>query len=202
MSKINKILFLIISELLFLFFLFIILSTIFINQRPGTKQTSFENILPLDVNHTYIQPFTSSRDHLNSVSVLVKNPGLKSYDMVYIEIQNSKKETLRELSFSGRNIGDPDWLNFKFPVIDSKNKDTFFIKITSDAKKDNDLYIYGNKESQNINFKTTYKSSNLIESLKDNLNYQKNKISEINIFQTILYSIILITINILLIVSL
>jgi len=46
MLKINKLFLLIIIELVFLLFLLLILPSIFIRERPGIHQTSFENILP------------------------------------------------------------------------------------------------------------------------------------------------------------
>jgi len=196
MLKINKLFLLIIIELVFLLFLLLILPSIFIRERPGIHQTSFENILPLDINHSYTQSFISDQDNLNSVSVNLKNPALKSRDMVYVEVQDVNKETLQELSITGQGIEDPGWLNFKFPSLNSKKGDTFLIKVTSNAQNDNDLYIYGNNKNQNINFKTTFATQNIKESFKDNLNRQVDNFNSKDIFYSVTYLLLILLINI------
>jgi len=196
MLKINKLFLLIIIELVFLLFLLLILPSIFIRERPGIHQTSFENILPLDINHSYTQSFISDQDNLNSVSVNLKNPALKSRDMVYVEVQDVNKETLQELSITGQGIEDPSWLNFKFPLLNSKKGDTFLIKVTSNAQNDNDLYIYGNNKNQNINFKTTFATQNIKESFKDNLNRQVDNFNSKDIFYSVTYLLLILLINI------
>jgi len=196
MPKISKLFILIISELIFLVFLLIILPSIFIRERPGVSKTSFEKILPLDINHSYIQSIISDRNNLNSVSVLLKNPGLESKDVVYIEIQNNHQETLRSFSISGRSIEDPGWLNFKFPPLNSKKGDIFLLKISSNSQKDNLLYIYGDPNTQNINFKTTFTTENIKESFKDNLNQQINNFKSRNIFYSATFLFLLLLINI------
>jgi len=195
MPKRNKFL-LITSELVFLFFLLIILPSIFIKEKPGINQLSFKNILPLDINHSYNQSFVSNKDNLNSVSVLLKNPSLSSYDIVYIEIQNNNFETLKSFSLSGRSIEDPGWVRFKFSPISSKKGDIFNLKITSNSLKDNLLYIYGNPDTQNINFKTTFKASSLKESFKDNLNQQIDNYRSRNIFYSTTFLFLLLLTNI------
>ena len=173
---------------------------IFLKEKPGINQISFENILPLDINHSYIQSFISNKNNLNSVSVLLKNPALKSIDMVYIEVQNSNYETIQSFSISGRGIEDPGWINFKFSPISSKKGDIFYLKITSDSPKDNLLYIYGDKNTNNINFKTTFTARNLKESFKDNLNQQINNFKSRNIFQTGFYLFAIVLINLLILI--
>jgi len=200
MPKINKFYLIIPIEIIFIFFLLIILPTIFLKEKPGIKQISFENILPLDINHSYIQPFISDKNNLHSVSVLLKNPALKSIDMVYIEVQNSNYETIQSFSISGRGIEDPGWINFKFSPISSKKGDIFYLKITSDSPKDNFLYIYGDKNTNNINFKTTFTALNIKESFKDNLNQQINNFKSRNIFQAGFYLFTIVLINILILI--
>lgn len=202
MLKKSKFLILIIAEIFFLTFLFIILPTIFIKERNGISQTSFENILTLDIKHTYLQSFTTDHNNLNSVSVLVKNPALKSTDQVKIELQNDSRNTIQVLNISGQGIGDPSWIRFKFPSVKSHYGDIFYIKVTSNAKQDNDLYIYGNQENQSLNFKTTYKSSTFKDSLKEEIIFQKVKLSKLSKIPTFVYLVMLIVTNILLFLSL
>lgn len=200
MPKINKFYLIIPGEIIFIFFLLIILPTIFLKEKPGIRQTSFENILPLDINHSYTQSFVSDRNNLNSISVLLKNPALKSINMVYLEVQNSNYETIESFSVSGQSIEDPGWVNFKFSPISSKKGDIFYIKITSDSPKDNLLYIYGDKNTNNINFKTTFTALNIKESFKDNLNQQINNFKSRNVFQTGFYLFTIVLVNILILI--
>jgi hypothetical protein len=190
------------AELFFLFFMLIIIPSFFLKEKPGISQLYFENILSLNINSSHIQPFISDRNNLNSVSVLLKNPALKSNDQVKLELQNKNKEPIQSLEISGKGIEDPGWVKLKFYPINSQKGDIFYIKVTSNAQKDNNLYIYGNKENNNINFRTTYKSPNLINSLKDNFNNQLDRFTKLNKIQTTFYSTILLITNILLFFSL
>lgn len=197
MLRKNNFYLIILFQLLFVFFISIIIPSIFLKEKPGISQTSFNNTLSLSQNYFHFESFVSDRDNLNSISVLLKNPALKSNKQVKIELLNKNKETIQLLETSGISIGDPSWINFKFAPISSKKGDVFYIKITSDALKDNSLYIYGDKDSQKINFKTTYKSSTFINSFRDNLNYQKEKLFELNKLQSIFYLGVLFVINVL-----
>ena len=169
--------------------------TFFIKQKNGVSQINFENILPLDQNHAYLRQFTTNFDHLNSVSVLLKNPALKSRDEVIVEVLDQDQKLIKSLNIFGQGIEDPGWVRFKFSPLDSNKGDNFYIKISSDAKKDNDLYIYGNQNNQNINFKTSYKSDSLKQSFKESVAFQKEKLTHLN--KTYLYSYltVLIVIN-------
>lgn len=202
MLKRNNFYLLILIEIIFLFIILIFIPSFFLIERSGTSQTLFENILPLDINHSYSQTFVSNKDYLNSVSVLLKNPALKSRDKVFINLQDVNKTNIQTLELSGVGIEDPGWVKLKFLPINSKKGDIFYLKINSNAKNDNDIYIYGNNLNQNINFKTTYKSQNIINSLKNNFNYQKDKILILNHLQTTFYLITVIIINILIFLSL
>jgi hypothetical protein len=202
MLRKNNFFILILIEISFLLFLIIIIPTLFLREKPGISQIYFENTLPLDINHSYLETFISDRNNLNSVSVLLKNPALKSHNKVNIEIQSKDNKFFQSLEISGQGIQDPSWIKVKFSPINSKKGDIFYIKIISDAQKDNNLYIYGNKNNQSINFKTTYKSLSLKDSLKDNISYQASRLSELNKFQSIFYLTFLITVNLLLFISL
>jgi len=202
MLKRNNFYLLILAQIFFLFFVFIIIPSIFLIEKPGIYQTSFEDILPLDSKHIYIQKIIADHNNLNSVSVLLKNPALKSTDQVKLELQNSNQQPIQFLNISGQGIEDPGWIRLKFSSINSQKGDIFYLKITSNAKNDNDLYVYGDKNNQNLNFKTTYKSTNLIDSIKYNFVYQKDKFLKLNQFQNNFYLMVLIFVNILVFLSL
>lgn len=196
MLRKNNFYLLILIELFFLFFILIIVPSLFLKEKPGVRQTSFENILPLDINHSYIEPIISDKNNLNSISVLLKNPNLKSTDLVDFEIQNQNKDTIQLLRISGISIEDPGWVRFKFPSTNSKIGDVFYLKISSNSPKDDHLYIYGDQNTKNINFKTTFSTQNIKDSFKDNLNQQLVNFKSRNIFQTTTYLFLLLLANV------
>lgn len=195
MSKINKVLILILIQLLFLLTIILIIPSIFIKELPGISQTSFETIFPLDQNHTYVQSFTTSRNYLNSISVYLKNPSLHSKDNVTIEVLDSQQNTIEKLETSGISIGDPSWIKLKFSPINSKKGDVYILKISSNSLKDNNLYIYGSPIDNSINFKTTYKNNKFTQSLKENLNFQKEIFTNVNKYYLLIYLLIIVSFN-------
>lgn len=199
MPRKNNFYLIIFAEISFLFFILIVIPTIFLKEKQGIYQISFENILSLDINHSYIQSFISDKDNLNSISVLLKNPELKNSDLISLEILNSKKENLQTLKISSISVEDPNWIRFKFSPIKSKKGDIFYIKVTSNNNKDNSLYIYG-IDNNNINFKTTFTAINIKESFRNNLNQQINNFKSRNIFQTGFYLFTIVLINFLILI--
>lgn len=196
MTKRNKLALLIISELTFLATILIVLPSIFIKERPGVSQTSYNDTLSLDTKNSFSQEFTSDKNNLRSISVLLKNPGLVSKDQIKIELQDQSKVTLRHLETSGISIGDPSWVNFEFPYINSQKGDKFFIKISTNNQQLDHLYVYGNRQSKDINFKTTYTARNLKESFQNNIEYQKNQIHQRSFISIISYLTIILLLNI------
>lgn len=196
MKEKNKFIILIFFEIAFLISLFIILPSLFIREKPGTSNTVSQNILPLDTKNSYIQEFSTNKNNLQSISVLLKNPQLLNQNQINIDLLDQNKNVLRSLKTSGVSVGDPNWIDFKFPYISSKTGDKFFIKITTDNTKIDSLYIYGNEKDKTINYKTTYTSKNIKESFLDNLKEQSQKFSKINKIYLIIYSFLIIGLNI------
>lgn len=196
MPKKNNLIFYILIELVFLFCILIIIPTLFLKEKPGINNISYKNTLPLDVNHSYIQKIILDKNNLNSISVLLKNFNLESNDLVDLEIQNNDNETVQSLRISGLGIEDPGWVRFKFPSINSKVGDIFYLKITSNSPENGRLYIYGDSNTKNINFKTTFTYKNTKESFQDNLKQQIDNFKSRNFFQNILYLILLTLTNI------
>lgn len=191
----NKLYLLISLEALFLGSLIIFTPSILVRQKNGISQVAFENILPLDNKHTYIQRFITDQDNLNSVSILLKNPALRSNDEVVVEILDQNQNTIENLNIFGQGIEDPGWIKFKFMPLNSKKNDNFYIKVTSTAKHDNDLYIYGNNQTKEINFRTTYKSTNLKQSFVETINFQKEKLISLNKVYLAFYIAIIFSLN-------
>ncbi len=202
MQKKNKILILIVSETLFLIFILVILPSLFIKERPGISQTSFQNTLSLDTKNSYTQEIITDKSNLQTVSVLLKNPALQNTSHVNIELLDNNKNIIRSLTTSGVSIADPSWISFKFPFVPSKSGDKFFIKLTSDNPKTDTLFVYGNLKDKSIDYKTTYTSGSIKSSFKNTIMEQINLFHQRNLVHVSLFIIILIILNILLLISL
>lgn len=196
MREKNKFVILIFSEILYLGSLFIVFPTLFIKEKSGISDTKSQDILLLDTKNSYSQEFISNQNNLQSVSLLIKNPQLLNQSKIKIDVLDQDKKVLRSLETSGVSIGDPNWINFKFPYLSSKIGDKFFIRITTDNTKSDSLYVYGNSLDKSINYKTFYVSKNIKESFKSNLDEQIQKFNKMNKFFLIFYSLLIIGLNI------
>ena len=210
MPKINKFLLIVPVEIIFIFLLLIILPTIFLKEKPGISQTSYYHILSLDSKNNFNQEFITNKNNLQSISVLLKNPGIINKSQIETESQNQDKKITIELqdknrniikSFNilGKNIGDPSWINFNFPYLNSQKGDKFFINISTNSELSDRFFVYADNYNS-INFKTTYVANSFKESFKDNLNQQINNFKSRNIFQTSFYLITVILINLLILI--
>ncbi len=202
MSKISKITILIFSEIIIYIFLFFVLPSVFIRERPGISKTSYNEILPLDQKNSFNQEFISDQNNLRSISVQLKNPQLNNQSKIKIELQNQDHTTLQTLETSGISIGDPSWTNFEFPYLHSQKGDKFFIKISTDNQKMDSLYVYGNRQDNSINLKTTYSYPSFKISLQKNIDYQFNQIKQRSFLEIIKYSGLLVVLNIFIILIL
>jgi len=210
MPKINKFLLIIPAEITFIFFLLIILPTIFLKEKPGIFQTSYYHILSLDSKNNFSQEFIADKNNLQSVSVLLKNPGVINKSQIEIESQNQdknikielqdkNKSVLKSFNILGVNIGDPSWINFNFPCFFSQKGDKFFINISTDSELSDRFFVYADSHNS-INFKTTYVSNSFKESFKDNLEQQINNFKSRNVFQTGFYLFTIVLVNILILI--
>lgn len=198
MPKKIRIILIILVELFLIISLWILLPTLLIGDRSGVQHLGEINTLPLDINHSYLQSFVADQDNLSGISLQLKNPEIKSVDNVYLQIINDKNDIVRDLSVNGRNIADPSWINFNFIPIKSNKGDLFSLKISGDATKDNLLYIYGNDQNSNLNFKSSYKTLSLKEAFEKNLEMQKNRIYQMDKVYLSFYLILISTVNFLL----
>ncbi|MDD2482715.1 MAG: hypothetical protein PHE32_02555 [Candidatus Shapirobacteria bacterium] len=210
MPKRNKLFILIIGELLFFSSLLIILPSILIKKRDGISQTSYSDVLSLDVNHSFTQKFIADYDNLRSISVLLKNPGIinksqieietqSQSKMVSIELQDKDKNTINSLETSGLSIGDPSWITYNFPYIDSKKGDIFYIKVSTNNELNDQFFIYGDNESKSINFRSNYTSKNFKESFQKNIAYQLDKFRQRKIVDNFIYFGLILFLDILII---
>lgn len=201
MQKRNKFIFLILFEIFFILLILIVLPALFLRERPGISQTNFNETLSLNIGNTFLQEIITDKDNIQSISVLLKNPGLSNTSHVFIEVLDKDKEVLRSLTTSGVSIGDPSWITFQFPHVTSKRGDHFFIRLTTDNDKSDSLFVYGNQQNKNINYKTIFYSETLKDSLKNTITEQISLFEQRGIYSAF-YILSLIALNIFLFFSL
>jgi hypothetical protein len=136
-------------------------------------------LLGYGVNQSVGQTFTAKHNNIYNIKILVNNSNLEYKQPVIFSIKNSPSDNtdLRQIKFSGENIGSNYWLPIKFPPLpDSKDKMYYFeLRVDPQSSKNfevrrskTDTYRYGNayvnKQESNgdFSFKVYYKV-NIIE---------------------------------------
>ncbi|MEK7090942.1 MAG: hypothetical protein AAB887_00360 [Patescibacteria group bacterium] len=67
--------------------------------------------------------FTPIHSGLNIILLRMKNPNLADTSDFVFTLKDQANQTVRELNFSGRNIGDPSDVRLQFtPILDSANQ--------------------------------------------------------------------------------
>lgn len=90
--------------------------------------------------------FTSEFNNLNIIYIRLKNIQIKNTDPFNFSLLDEHGNILREITISGRNIGDDDWVRFQFPlVVEAKNKDFKVVLSSSTRLSNNAVYAYVNK---------------------------------------------------------
>jgi hypothetical protein len=197
MKKILKIKILfIIFEILFIFILFILLPTVAITSRTGTQNLESDDLSPVLSNNTYIQTFTSSQNNLESVSFLLKNPANLNRQSFTLELLDNNKNTIQKLDFNGFGVGDPSWIIFKFPPIQKSKNETYKIQLFTNESTDNHISIYTNSKDNSYVFQTTHSTGSFYESFKTNLDLQSQKYISQNQLVSVLYLLLIFSINI------
>lgn len=140
----------ILSQLLFLALFLILLPSAIIKNRQFAVN---------DPNDQLNQSFTSRQSYhfllstppncpLNSISLRLKNPLIKNNSPILVDIFADNK-LLQSLSFSGSNVGDPDWVQLKInrhQVSSGQYQVTFSTQNTDP----NSLFLYTNKQGMPV----------------------------------------------------
>lgn len=187
--------FLIIFELLFILILFIILPSVFIMTRPGPESLDHNQLISVDLQHPITQIILPSQNGLNSVSLFLKNPALLNRQNFTLSLKDVDDHIVRQLNFNGYNVGDPNWLPFKFtPIPNSQNQQYLLTLFTTDPSI-NTISAYFNNQSNSVTYKTTYKSMGLISSFKTNINNQLRLFRQRDPLLTTTYLTLIIVLN-------
>ncbi|KKQ98081.1 MAG: hypothetical protein UT23_C0005G0004 [Candidatus Woesebacteria bacterium GW2011_GWA1_39_12] len=100
--------------------------------------------------------FTPNHDNINILIIPLKNPGLINKSEFNLRIF-SEDNIIREINFSGYNVGDPSDVKFQFePITNTKNED-LDIEISSDDYQ-NPILI--NTDNNRPSFRAYYRSIN------------------------------------------
>lgn len=90
---------------------------------PGNIQPSLDSTRDVYGLYKVTQEFTSLEPRLTGIGMTIKNPNLKNKESVTFTLYNTNGDLLRQVTYSGANIGDGDFVKFIFdPVEDSQNQ--------------------------------------------------------------------------------
>ncbi len=135
------------------------LSTVIVKNRLDS--TNFGNHF-VQLDSAYKFELEPQNDKLNILILTFKNPGLgntNDFDLTLSQDEN----VIREVPFSGRNIGDPSDLRFQFDPVINSNGAKYIVTLTSDNYS-YPVSIYVDS-SGNPSYRTYYRSSSFAGSL-------------------------------------
>src|SRR3989344_4275127 len=115
-------------------------------KRLGLNRQTENYVYYFYGENNYKSLFISPQENLNSIALKIKNPNLKNNLPARLSLSNDKIN--ENINFSGKNVGDGDWIRFTFPEIpDSKDK-KFFLELSSiESSRTDALGINIDKES-------------------------------------------------------
>jgi len=178
---------LLIFLVIFLFLLINLLISVFLVRNRLDVQTygvGFKNLdKPLTFN------FIPMHDNINIFVFTMKNPGLENKERFSMKVYNNNRILLRNVDFSGFNIGDPVDLKLQFePIADVKDQ-TLVIEITGESySKPIQINV---DDNGNPSLRSYYRTSNKNEAFTEWINGWGDKIvSNIGFF--LIWGIILV----------
>ena len=165
--------------------LFIITSlfvTVFLVRNRLDAQYFGERFVKVDKPFKF--RFTPIHDNINILIIPLKNPGLINKSEFSLRIY-SDGDNIREISFSGYNVGDPSDVKFQFePITNSKDKNLDVEIISNDYQ--NPILI--NTDINGPSFRAYYRSINKKEVIGEWVNaWGKRFINNIPFFVSWLF---------------
>lgn len=134
------------------------------SQRSGEKFT--------EIKSPFLFSITPQEDRVSILIIHLKNPGLRNRNRFNLKIIKNS-EVIREITFSGLNIGDPSDLKFQFDSIaNSKNVD-FQIEISASNYQE-PILIYTNAQDEPF-FRLYYRSGGTLSAIRDWANSWKER---------------------------
>jgi hypothetical protein len=196
----KKYLLIVASQIFFFLTILLILPTILLRQRhfdlhqDASRQLTLSS--PTDISLGFLSPLSN----LNSVSLLLKNPNLLSTAPFTITVESRNLPSYTG-SFSGRNIGDPSWITYKFSPYTNSPGTPFSIKLSTQSVDPHQLFLLADNRLQPV-YRLTFKSADLSESFFLAKSTLLTKLSLINRPLLILYILLIFILNILYLLTL
>ena len=130
------------------------------------------NRLDATVSSTHFLPLnavapsliTAAHNNLNIFMVTAKNPNSVDTSAFVFSLMDANKNTLRQIPFSGRNIGDPSDIRLQFEPLPDSAHLPLTVAITSDSADPGWVQFAVNDQDQ-FSFRSYYRSSNLFSAL-------------------------------------
>ena len=104
--------------------------SLLLRKNIGINNQRENQVVEIYGDQTFSSSFTSLEDQLNSVVLKLKNTGIRNHELVnFVLYLNQDK--LREVQFSGSNIGDGVWTRLSFENIAGSRNKTFTFSLSS-----------------------------------------------------------------------
>ena len=117
-----------------------------------------------EINKPYNFSFTPRHNNLNIIIFPLKNPGLINKNEFTLKIY-SQTELIREMKFSGYNIGDSSDVKFQFEPIANSGSNALNVEIASNSYQ-NPIFINTGKDNK-PSFRAYFRSLNKNEAVSD-----------------------------------
>jgi len=146
--------------------LFFLLPSIVIRHRLGDFNINGPNLHPLSPEKSLRFLLPSKKPYLDSLTLELKNPALKSKSSIIINIYTTDSHLLRSFTFNGINIGDPGPLPIKFPPITPEEGIAQSVTISSPDPTPESIFYYADN-----NFLPVYTTTYYLPTLRDSFTY-------------------------------
>lgn len=172
-----KIIYLTIVSVIFMSIFLPALLSLAIRNISYEFQSSLDKTQKIYGSITISQSFIAKDDNLSQIGMSIKNPNLAYKKDLFFTLLDDEGKKLRDLTISGKNIPDGEFIKFKFtPVEISKNQrftyilsapqarldDALEVFLTNQRASDIDLAYVDDQEINSISFVSFYKSTNSI----------------------------------------
>ncbi len=112
----------------------ILTATVWLSERT-VIQNNLEPVREVQVylNHPFETSLTIPCSNVYAIFIRMINPNLENRGLMAFEIYRQNGELVRQIPFSGSNIGVNDWVRFQFEPLTKAVDEPINIKLTSDS---------------------------------------------------------------------
>lgn len=138
--------------------------------------------------------FMPKHDFLNIIILTLKNPSLENEGTFKFQVTDGNGEILREIEFSGRNVGDPSDARMQFEPLPRSAGKKLILRIER-VSADEPLVSIAAGEKGEIAFSAYYRTINKRQAAQDTLSYWRkgvsNNLSFFGLWAILLFGIVL-----------